>query len=156
MSDSFPERLRLAREHLGLSETVMANRCGVSTRQTWGRYEDGGTRPNSDVLAALDGMGIDIHWLLTGEGSMLRQDNAQAQADRLYEVAVAATLDSYKAARLEAPASILAGMVSRAVKMIRSRPDAATMTDDAIRTEVRNILDVARAMLSQTGWSPSS
>jgi len=159
MAEGFPERLRRVRDYLDLSATQMAERVGLSVRKTWERYEKGDTRPNSDVMSALLGMGIDIHWLLTGDGAMLRSAASDGQAaaaldDRLYEIAIAATLGWYETAKLEAPVESMAGMISRAVRMLRSRPNIAEWTEADIRAEVGNILDVAREMLSQSGWSP--
>ncbi|MBC7907018.1 MAG: helix-turn-helix domain-containing protein [Rhodospirillaceae bacterium] len=73
MSDLFSERLRLARERLGESVTGIAKESGVN-RGTWQRYESGTNRPDADTLAVLHRRGIDINWLLTGEGTMLRGD----------------------------------------------------------------------------------
>lgn len=153
--DSLPVRLRQVRESFGLSAAAMAARVGLSVRQTWERYERGDTRPNSDVLAALYDAGIDLHWLVSGAGSMVRPADSGAQADRLYEQAIAAALEWYDAAGLSVPPDSLAGQVSRAVRMIRARPDIDSMTDAAVRAEVGNILDIARAMLSQSGWTPN-
>lgn len=144
---------------------AMADRVGLKDRKTWERYEAGDTRPNSETLAGLHAIGIDCNWLLSGDGSMLRTalpsigegggaGTAYTQDDRLYDIAIKATLRWYDAAGLEAPPDALAGMITRAVRMLRGRPDAAAKTDAELAEDVGAILDVAREMLSSGGWSP--
>ena len=69
---SITERLTALRSHFGLSQKAMAARLGIAGN-TWQRYELANEPPNSSVLAKLAGEGIDTHWLLTGEGAMLRR-----------------------------------------------------------------------------------
>lgn len=76
MSDDISQRLKTVRDHFRASGTQMSEICGLKDRKTWSRYEVGDTRPHSDMLAALHGRGIDINWLLTGQGTMLRSDGA--------------------------------------------------------------------------------
>lgn len=72
VTDGVPERLTRARNHLGLTVVAATKLAGLKDRKTWDRYEQGDTRPNSDTLAVLYERGIDINWLLSGEGEMLR------------------------------------------------------------------------------------
>ncbi len=65
------ERFVLVRKHLGGTQHEVATRVGVS-KNTWQRYEKGDV-PTGATLLALAAEGIDTHWLLTGEGSMLRE-----------------------------------------------------------------------------------
>ena len=50
----------------------MASRYGAA-KQTWSNYERGDRSPSLDVLSQIgDSEGVDLHWLLTGEGEMRR------------------------------------------------------------------------------------
>ena len=72
---SITERLTALRSHFGLSQKAMAARLGIAGN-TWQRYELANEPPNSSVLAKLAADGIDTHWLLTGEGTMLHKRGA--------------------------------------------------------------------------------
>lgn len=57
---------------LGLSQKEIAERFGVK-QQTWANYERGERNPSLELLAQIGvGEGVDLHWLLTGEGEMRR------------------------------------------------------------------------------------
>lgn len=69
------DRLKLAREHLGMSIAAMAKHVGMSHRG----YQDneaGLRTPKSTVVSKFVELGISSHWLLTGEGEMLLSDSA--------------------------------------------------------------------------------
>lgn len=165
MTEGLPERLRLVRTHFDLSANDMAAKFGLKDRRTWERYEHGETRPNSDILAALHDEGVDVNWLLSGEGTMLRLPPAPApdggesaeavtQLDRLYEICIKATLRWYDAAGLVAAPEALAGMITRAARLLRRQPDLWDKPEREISAAVADILDVARDMLAAGGWAP--
>lgn len=160
MAESLPDRLRLVRAHFRMSAGDMATRVGLKDRRTWERYERAETRPNADILAYLYGEGINVHWLLSGDGSMLRLEplpptagSGYTQDDRLYEITMATTLRWYETSGLVASPIKLAGLVSRTVRMLRARPDGASQPEAQIAAEVDLILDVARDMLIGAGWT---
>ena len=64
-SSLFAERLKEARNDIGLSQAAIAKECGIS-RETWSRYESGKLTPGMEVLAALAAKGADINYILTG------------------------------------------------------------------------------------------
>lgn len=66
--------------------------------------------------------------------------------DRLYEAAIRAALLWYARAGLDPDADTLGGLVSRSVRMLRSRSDVAVMSSEAIEAAVAQILDLARDM----------
>jgi len=68
---SITDRLVAVRRHFGFSQRAIASAAGVSAN-TWNGYETKNEPPNSGVLLRLTELGIDAHWLLTGEGAMLR------------------------------------------------------------------------------------
>ena len=71
----FPARLRLARKEKKLNQTDFAAVGGVSLNSQ-GKYEAGLTEPSVSYLMNLATVGIDVHWLLTGQRSagVLDQD----------------------------------------------------------------------------------
>ena len=62
-------RLRQIREHLVETQTVFAQRFGLS-RDDVANYERGRCDIPTRVLAQLDRMGINLSWLLNGLGEM--------------------------------------------------------------------------------------
>src|SRR5271169_1471857 len=67
-------RIRQVRRHLGLAQQELAAKLGVAVG-TLNRYENDARDPSPSVLQALAQLdrSIDAGWLLTGEGSMLRE-----------------------------------------------------------------------------------
>lgn len=63
------DRFRGLRELWGHSQIDMAVRVGV-TRNTWQRYEKG-ELPNGETLQRLADQGVNVQWLLTGQGPMM-------------------------------------------------------------------------------------
>ena len=73
-SGNLGERLKAAREALGLTQKEMA--LSLKTYpQNLHVYESGSSIPGGKVLESIARMGISIEWLLTGEGEMLRGEN---------------------------------------------------------------------------------
>jgi phage repressor protein C with HTH and peptisase S24 domain len=70
MSD-LHERLKVARESKGYSITEMADFLGMSF-PGYRDNENGKRVPKSTVIKSFVDLGFDAHWLLTGEGGMLR------------------------------------------------------------------------------------
>ncbi|MDR1396958.1 MAG: helix-turn-helix domain-containing protein [Desulfarculales bacterium] len=66
----FSERLIQARHLLGLTQAEMALKIGKSTGG-YQAYEQGRKMPGGDVFYKLHSLGVNIHWLLSGEGEML-------------------------------------------------------------------------------------
>lgn len=65
------DRLRSFREKCGMTQPMIAEKCGVSLRALQD-YEAGKRLPAGEALEALGGMGLDLNWLLTGDGEMFR------------------------------------------------------------------------------------
>ena len=63
------DRLRQVREHLVETQTVFAERFGLS-RHDIANYELGRCDIPTRVLAELDRIGINLSWLLNGLGEM--------------------------------------------------------------------------------------
>ncbi len=69
MTSDIGIRLRKIREHLVETQTVFAQRFGLS-RDDVANYELGRCDIPTRVLAELDRMGINLSWLLNGRGEM--------------------------------------------------------------------------------------
>lgn len=79
---SIGERLRLWRTSRGLTQAGLADCLGVD-RTTLRKYETDGTAPNAETLAKLCGTGLNINWLLTGEGARLRRARQDTLSEHL-------------------------------------------------------------------------
>jgi transcriptional regulator with XRE-family HTH domain/SOS-response transcriptional repressor LexA len=66
------DRLRLFREKTGYNQTQFAKILNVPPRN-WSRYEADLTNPPPEVLMSLAGLGLNLHWHLTGEGEMNKE-----------------------------------------------------------------------------------
>lgn len=60
------DRIREAREALGLSQQAIAEKCGVTARSQR-NYESGDRLPDAGYLAALAAAGADVRYILTGQ-----------------------------------------------------------------------------------------
>ena len=65
------DRLRVARAALNLHQKELAEELGVTTG-TWQNWESGKFPPSSEALERLAALGIEGHWLLSGEGEVLQ------------------------------------------------------------------------------------
>jgi transcriptional regulator with XRE-family HTH domain len=61
------DRLKKARDLLGMSQSALAKAAGASL-PAWQGYEAGKNIPGGKALQGLARLGININWLLTGEG----------------------------------------------------------------------------------------
>lgn len=66
VKNTFGARLRGERERLGHTQEEFGTGGGV-TRLTQSKYEKGESSPNVEYLMAIDAMGADFNYLLTGE-----------------------------------------------------------------------------------------
>ena len=77
-----PDRLKTARSKLGYTQKDLAEALGV-TKAAVSSYETGRVSPSNEVHTLLSSLGINISWLLTGEGEMLtasQSDGGQGKA----------------------------------------------------------------------------
>lgn len=63
---SISDRLKEARELLGLSQQAIADKCGIAARSQR-NYESGERSPDAVYLAAIAAVGVDIRYVVTGE-----------------------------------------------------------------------------------------
>lgn len=67
------ERLKAFREMKKLSQVQLAEALGGTARGLQDN-ESGKSLPNSKILTGLYGLGINVNWLLSGEGPMTRNE----------------------------------------------------------------------------------
>lgn len=69
------DRLKEVRTKLELTQPAAASKFNIPL-STWKQYEKGPSEPGSGALRGLAEEGININWLLTGQGPMLLADLA--------------------------------------------------------------------------------
>lgn len=69
------DRLRLLRDHLGLTQPAIAMKFHIPL-PSWKSYEKGPSEPGAGALRDMALAGVNVHWVLTGEGEMLRQSTS--------------------------------------------------------------------------------
>lgn len=75
-------RLKLVRDEFEESQAKFSKRLGIA-QNTWGQYEIGKRSIPDDLKQQLADMGINLHWLITGEGPMyLNSDLVMEDNDR--------------------------------------------------------------------------
>lgn len=67
MFEDIANRLKAARKKTGYTQKQMGEAIG-SSLSAWQDYETGKSIPGGNALAGLARLGVDINWLLTGEG----------------------------------------------------------------------------------------
>ena len=107
MTESFPyhERVGAVRAHFALSQTVMAQRLGISLR-AYQNYERGEREvPVALVHALYAEFKVDPVWLLTGEGSMMLAEDLRKRLDQTLLDRVVEVVEKFEA-DLQKPLSI--------------------------------------------------
>jgi transcriptional regulator with XRE-family HTH domain len=92
MENSIGHRIRAWRHALGLTQAAFSERIGVHIG-VLKKYEQGLNIPGGEALAAIAKTGVNMNWLLTGEGEMRQETkrletapmSRKAQSDGLYE-----------------------------------------------------------------------
>lgn len=75
-------RLRKFRLHLDISQGELAERLGVK-QPNLSHWEKGRHNVTEPYLSRLEEMGLNLHWLETGEGDMLRSTPLDTVKERL-------------------------------------------------------------------------
>jgi transcriptional regulator with XRE-family HTH domain len=73
-------RLKALRDALGLTQAQFAARIGLPKATLVG-YEVGQRKPGADALAAISRSGVNMTWLLTGEGDMFARSSPRESAE---------------------------------------------------------------------------
>jgi transcriptional regulator with XRE-family HTH domain len=127
----FGDRLRLERERAGLTQPVLAERCGVTMRSQR-NYEKGERSPDAEYLTALAAMGLDVQFVLTGVP-------ADARAKAMWQRAARTTLEAdsspsthealLRGVEQHARDSLSPQEVERIAKLRRLLPDGVAAVD---------------------------
>ena len=107
MTELFPyhERVGTVRAHFGLSQTVMAQRLGLSLR-AYQNYERGEREiPVALVHALYAEFQVDPVWLLTGTGSMMLSEDQRKRLDQTLLDRVIEAVEQFEAG-LKKPLSV--------------------------------------------------
>ncbi|NNA66231.1 helix-turn-helix domain-containing protein [Pseudomonas gessardii] len=76
------ERLKEERQRIGVSQTVLAEKCGV-TKNTQLAYEKGERSPDTTYLASAASLGLDILYVVTGVATPQVVEGFTALEDKL-------------------------------------------------------------------------
>lgn len=127
------ERLKSLRGAFNHSQRALAAAIGTSAGHL-SEIESGKKLPGSDLLCSLSRQtGVDLHWLLTGEGEMLRED-ARGGSSQL------AAGDTTGCRELELEAARLRGQVEAlelALRTVAEARPAEGFTVQAVETATR-------------------
>ena len=93
-------RLKDERERLGLTQTEMASHAGVG-RKTQFNYETGERLPDAGYLAAVDALGVDVQYVVTGRSAHTSREVSLKDGE-------ATLLESYRALDKRGQAAVLA------------------------------------------------
>lgn len=75
------DRFKQIREYFHLSQPQAAEKFDILLA-TWKKYEKGPSEPGSGALKGLAKGGVNINWLVTGNGPMLLSELTQAKQDK--------------------------------------------------------------------------
>ena len=94
---TFGDRVAAAREHVGLSEDMLAKRLGIKI-DTLRKWENDVAEPRANKLQMLAGLlNVSLRWLLTGEGADITMPDDTATRDDILNI-----LTEIRAMRTEA------------------------------------------------------
>lgn len=77
------ERLRQIRKFLKLNQDEFAEELGMHLR-SYQRFESGERQPPAKALQALNNLGFDVNWVLTGAGEMHRRSHGLAEEPAVF------------------------------------------------------------------------
>ncbi len=101
---SIGQRLSAIRAYFGLSQEAMSQRFGLGTGG-WKRLEKAGRAPRDDALAVFVESGIDLNWLITGQGDMMQKKSlAREEVDETLNARIFdAVIELYQKCNLDLP-----------------------------------------------------
>lgn len=148
-------RLGMVREFFGISAEAMSNKLGKRSRGSWEGYEKNSTLPKADVLAHLAKDGINTHWLLTGEGEMLRDQREGTSEESAREAEnPEPTTDQEWLASFVPPLVGPKGVVLKPEDIPPKRPAARRKeAGDNIRSHARSRPIIGLAACGPNGWA---
>lgn len=153
MSD-LPERLREIRKYFGNpSARKLSQDIGVAMN-AWGTWEAGNILPSATALAALSKKGIDINWLLLGEGQMLRPSSVGESDGGLRALAglFSTPRESYWGPRMEV-GGYLAKEFPKAVS-IRELMAELNLTEEQVSVSLLLLVSLGKVSVRQQDGEP--
>jgi len=142
MSETIGGRLRIFRSSKGLTQTKMADELSVKLR-AYQSYEGDEGGMGNDKYAILGRMGIDLHWLLTGEERSGSAPIPQAKPQKVQ------VLDnSGELAALKTQVSMQNTVIAALQDQIAGLKDQVAGQKDQIST-LRELADTQKAFLAK-------
>ena len=80
---SFSERIKKLRKHLGLSQKDFGEKIGVGTSHI-SQWERELSMPSSKALIGMANLGVNINWLLIGDGEMIMERLFSQESEGLF------------------------------------------------------------------------
>jgi transcriptional regulator with XRE-family HTH domain len=99
--------LKALRQALGWTQAEVSAATGIPL-PTWKKYEGSDRDPGAEALVAMATSGVNLHWLLTGKGSMLLA-TASTTVYRAAEPSAGSLVDG-AALNVDALAAIIRGL----------------------------------------------
>ena len=85
MAIDIRDRLKQIREALKMSQKELASAFGGVPVSAISKYERGEVKPSFEMIAKYGSIGVDVNWLLTGQGSMFLCDHRVSQTSDISE-----------------------------------------------------------------------
>lgn len=82
--DTIGNRIKAWRTHLGKTQVAFSELTGISLG-VLKKYEANYNIPGGEALTVLSNTGVNVNWLLTGEGEMVATNNQQTSEKELPE-----------------------------------------------------------------------
>jgi transcriptional regulator with XRE-family HTH domain len=79
----FSQRLVKSRKYLKLNQRSFAKRVGVDQGRV-SQWENGKSLPSSSALTEIVRLGININWLLTGDGNMMAETQSYEKEGEIF------------------------------------------------------------------------
>lgn len=79
----FSQRLVKSRKYLKLNQRSFAERVGVDQGRV-SQWENGKSLPSSSALTEMARLGININWLLTGDGNMMVETQSYKKEGEIF------------------------------------------------------------------------
>lgn len=80
---TFSERIKKLRKYLDLSQKDFGEKIGVGTSHV-SQWERNLSMPSSKALIGMAHIGVNINWLLTGDGEMMIEDPSSLKSEGIF------------------------------------------------------------------------
>lgn len=111
------DRLKLIRGRFEESQAKFSKRFGIA-QNTWGQYEIGKRSIPDDLKSQLANMGINIHWLVTGDGAMYLFEDFSTDGSTYVSDALPESVYNHRTSQPKGLASIIPELESIPVPLV--------------------------------------